>query len=221
MKNYIFFVLALFIIAPMVSCKKLAKIIAEDRYELTASLTINQINYTGTTYYSGLGYSYGNVSRVYKDEASDSLHMFFHMKAYHYDTLGTTIMENAFFFDHYMRIHQNDWDQCGEKDISLQRNPLKNEYFLDVAMMGRIDKYEEGNLYEIWCVRSFECDVTNAVLTPVGKTKSDVGKQQFRIKILANDREDDSPYEVEGECRVRFFSSKNNLPLDQWHRWHP
>lgn len=209
MKKTIVLVLALFILSPMVSCKKLMEKIAEDRKELTASLTINQIHYTGTTFFSGVSYDYRFVSRVYKDEASDSLHMYFHINSYHYDTLGTTITRNVFSFDHYLRIHQKDWNQCEEKDISLQRDPLKNEYFLGVAMGGYIERYDERNLYEIWSVRSIKCDVTNAILIPVGKTNSDVGKQQFRIKIWAKDCEDDSPYEVEGECRVRFIPTKD------------
>lgn len=216
MKKYLILIFALIIIMGQTSsCEKFSAW----KNELTASLTINQINYTGTTYFSGLNYDYGSVSRVYKDEASDSLHMYFHINSYHYDTLGTTITKNAFFFDYYLRMHQNNWEQCGEKDISLQRDPLKNEYFLDVTMRGDIDKYDERNLYEIWSVRSIKCDVTNAILTPVGKTKSDVGKQQFRIKIWAKDCEDDSPYEVEGECRVSFSPTKYN-DYEWYRRYH-
>ena len=219
MKKTIVLVLALFILSPMVSCKKLMEKIAEDRKELTASLTINQIHYTGTTFFSGVSYDYGSVSRVYKDEASDSLHMFFQIEAFHYDTLGTRIRRNAVFIDHYLRIHQNDWEQCGDKNISIQRDPLKIEYFFDVKMRADIDEWDEQNPSLIYVIRYINCSVTNAVLTPVGKTKSDVGKQQFRIKIWANDRQDDSPYEVEGECRVRFIPTKDNN-YEWYRRYH-
>lgn len=215
-KKYLILIFALIIIMGQISsCKKFS---AENN-ELTASLTINQINYTGTTYFSGLNYDYGSVSRVYKDEASDSLHMFFQIEAFHYDTLGTRIRRNAVFIDHYLRIHQNDWEQCGDKNISIQRDPLKIEYFFDVKMRADIDEWDEQNPSLIYVIRYINCSVTNAVLTPVGKTKSDVGKQQFRIKIWANDRQDDSPYEVEGECRVRFIPTKDNN-YEWYRRYH-